>query len=58
MLSFKNRWNIWIFIWDSSELIYKYTGGMINISWPIQKIWPRFGPWLFGKCIGHKATKI
>lgn len=51
MINFK-KYNIYVFIWDTTENTYHYT--RINVAWPIQKLWPGFSPWLFGKYIGNK----
>lgn len=50
------RYNVYAFIWDTFEILYKITG----LRWqaPIELVFPEFGPWLFGKMIGQKGTKI
>jgi len=50
------KYNIWVFIWDTTEIVHKYTG--IDIAAPIEYFYPNFSPWLFGKMIGIKGVKI
>lgn len=50
------KYNIYVFIWDTFELLYSVTG----LRWqrPIEYFYPEFGPWLFGKMIGVKGKRI
>lgn len=50
------KYSIWMFIWDTLEIVYKYT--RLRIQAPIELIFPDFGPWLFGKMIGVKGTRL
>jgi len=50
------KYSIWEFIWDTTEIVYKYTG--IRIQAPIEWFFPNFGPWLLGKMIGCNGEEI
>lgn len=50
------KYNIWTFIWETTEIVYKYTG--LRIQAPIEYFFPDFGPWLFGKMVGVKGVRI
>ena len=50
------KYSIWAFIWDTTEIVYKFTG--CRIQTPIEIFFPNFSPWLFGKMIGVKGIKI
>ena len=50
------KYNIWVFIWDTTEIVYKYT--RIRIQAPIELFFPDFGPWLFGKMMGNEGMEI
>ena len=43
-------------VWDVIEGTYSLTG--LRIQAPIEFFWPSFAPWLFGKMIGSKPTKL
>lgn len=54
-MSTDSKYNIWVFIWETFEILYKITG----LRWqvPIEYFYPDFCPWLFGKMIGVKGKK-
>jgi len=43
-------------IWNFTEDFYRMTG--LRAQAPIELFFPHFGPWLFGKMIGIKGTRI
>lgn len=49
------KYNIYAFVWDSLEIIYKYTRLRPQVI--VEYFYPEFGPWLFGKMIGVKGVK-
>lgn len=50
------KFNIYVFIWDTTEFFYSATG--LRLQKPIEYFFPNFSPWLFGKMIGIKGEKI
>lgn len=44
------------FIWNFVEDFNRMTG--LKIQAPIEFFFPEFAPWLFGKMIGAKGTRI
>lgn len=50
------KYNIYAFIWDSLEILYKYT--KLRPQALIEVFYPDFAPWLFGKMINVKGKRI
>jgi hypothetical protein len=50
------KFNVWMIVWETTEIVYKYT--RIRIQAPVEYFYPDFGPWLFGKMIGTTGIKI
>jgi hypothetical protein len=41
------RYNVYLFVWETFEVLYEYTG--IRWNAPIEYVWPDFSPWLWSK---------
>lgn len=52
------RYSFWVFLWDTSDIVYKLSFNKIRIFAPIEYFYPDFAPFVFGKMIGCEGKKI
>lgn len=50
------KYNIYTFIWDTMDILYKLTG--IRFQQPIELLFPNFTPWLFGKMLNVSFHEV